>query len=37
MMTEVTKTDRETGERMVWDIFENCWVTISYWNWVNGR
>lgn len=25
------------GERLVWDIFENAWVTISYWNWVNGR
>lgn len=21
----------------VWDIFENAWVTLAYWRWVNGR
>lgn len=36
-MTPPAATDRETGERLVWDIFENAWVTLSYWKWVNGR
>lgn len=21
----------------VWDILENAWVSLEYWNWVNGR
>lgn len=21
----------------VWDVFENAWVPLDYWNWVNGR
>lgn len=21
----------------VWSIFDNCWVTLDYWEWVNGR
>jgi hypothetical protein len=25
------------GEIHVWDIFENAWVTLEYWKWVNGR
>lgn len=25
------------GVPHVWDIFENAWVTLEYWNWVNGR
>lgn len=25
------------GVSHVWDIFENQWVTLEYWNWVNGR
>lgn len=25
------------GEIHVWSIFDNCWVTLAYWNWVNGR
>lgn len=24
-------------EPLVWDIFENAWVPLSYWKWVNGR
>lgn len=27
--------DSETGEELVWDIFENAWVTRDYWNFVN--
>ena len=26
----------EDGIPMVWDIFENCYVTLGYWRWVNG-
>lgn len=25
------------GTRYVWDVFENAWVTLDYWRWVNGR
>jgi hypothetical protein len=25
------------GVTHVWDIFENAWVPLSYWKWVNGR
>lgn len=25
------------GEPHVWDIFENRWVTVEYWNWVHGN
>ncbi len=25
------------GVPHVWDIFENAWVTLEYWNWVNSR
>jgi hypothetical protein len=25
------------GVTHVWDIFENRWVTLDYWEWVNGR
>ena len=25
------------GEEVTWDIFENAWVTLAYWEWVNGR
>lgn len=21
----------------VWSIFDNAWVTLDYWEWVNGR
>lgn len=21
----------------VWSIFDNAWVTLDYWRWVNGR
>jgi hypothetical protein len=21
----------------VWSIMDNAWVTLEYWNWVNGR
>ncbi len=24
-------------EPLVWSIFDNAWVTLSYWKWVNGR
>jgi hypothetical protein len=27
--------DPETGEELVWDIFENTYVTRDYWNYVN--
>ena len=27
----------ENGNPMVWDIFENTWVTREYWDYVNGR
>lgn len=22
---------------LVWSIFDNAWVPLSYWKWVNGR
>lgn len=25
------------GVAHVWDIFENAWVTVEYWEYVNGR
>jgi hypothetical protein len=25
------------GVPHVWSIFDNQWVTLEYWNWVNGR
>lgn len=25
------------GEIHVWSIFDNAWVTLAYWRWVNGR
>lgn len=25
------------GKIYVWSIFDNAWVTIAYWQWVNGR
>lgn len=25
------------GVPHVWSIFDNTWVTLSYWQWVNGR
>lgn len=28
---------QEREERMVWDVFENCYVTYDYWQWVNQR
>lgn len=21
----------------VWSVFDNTWVTLAYWRWVNGR
>lgn len=21
----------------VWSIMDNAWVTLDYWNWINGR
>jgi hypothetical protein len=32
-----SKKTSETTPEMVWDIFENTWVTREYWEWVNGR
>ena len=23
--------------RLVWSIMDNAWVTLEYWNWVNGK
>lgn len=34
------KVDRERvidGVVHVWSIFDNAWVPLSYWRWVNGR
>lgn len=31
------KFDPATGEELVWSIHDNAWVTVSYWEWVNGR
>jgi hypothetical protein len=25
------------GVVYVWSIFDNAWVTLDYWRWVNGR
>lgn len=25
------------ADEMVWDIFENAWVSLAYWNYVNGK
>lgn len=25
------------GAVHVWSIFDNAWVTLDYWLWVNGR
>lgn len=25
------------GVTHVWSIFDNAWVTLDYWRWVNGR
>lgn len=25
------------GEIHVWSIMDNDWVTLDYWEWVNGR
>jgi len=25
------------GVRHVWSIMDNAWVTLAYWEWVNGR
>lgn len=25
------------GVPHVWSIFDNAWVTLEYWKWVNGR
>jgi hypothetical protein len=25
------------GVTHVWSIFDNAWVTLEYWNWVNGK
>lgn len=35
-MNEIRR-DPVTGERLVWSIMDNAWVTESYWRWVNGR
>lgn len=33
-----TKTlSPQDDPNMVWDVFENTWVTREYWSWVNGR
>lgn len=24
------------GVEHVWNIFENAWVTVEYWEWING-
>ena len=37
MAASETKRDPATGEELVWSIHDNDWVTISYWEWVNGR
>lgn len=39
LMAAQTKSKKtsETTPEMVWDIFENTWVTREYWEWVNGR
>lgn len=26
----------DDGELLVWDVFENAWVPMWYWRWVNG-
>jgi len=31
-----SRSTNDQGEVLVWDIFENAWVTLSYWHWVNG-
>lgn len=25
------------GVKHVWSIFDNAWVTLDYWRWVNGK
>jgi len=25
------------GVLHVWSVFDNAWVTLTYWQWVNGR
>lgn len=24
-------------EKLVWSIMDNAWVTLEYWNWINGK
>lgn len=38
---QAVRTNRDSatlnGVEYVWSIFDNAWVTLSYWKWVNGR
>lgn len=37
MTSDLRMNPDNPKDPLVWDIFENAWVPLSYWKWVHGR